>query len=118
MTMPKSSQTEVSQTELDLLNALRNSPLPTEQLTKIFNSFKQELNSGIDAYEAELQVVEATRILGKLLIEQWAIQTEKDQSDLSLKNKDLTKHGKKYGSSHAAHDGSLFIRDLGNEDNS
>lgn len=95
MTTPKSSHTEVSQTELDLLNALRDSPFPTEQLTKIFNSFKQEVDSGIDAYEAELQVVEATRILGKLLVEQWAIQTEKDQSDLSSKNKDLTKHGKK-----------------------
>jgi L-ribulose-5-phosphate 3-epimerase UlaE len=95
MTTKQSIHTEVSQTELDLLNALRDSPLHTEQLTKTFKRFKQEVSSGIDAYEAELQVVEATRLLGKLMVEQWAVQTEKQQSDLSSKNQDLIKHGKK-----------------------
>lgn len=95
MTTKQPLHTEVSKAELDLLNALRDSPLHTAQLTKIFKSFKKEVNSGIDAYEAELQVVEATRLLGKLMVQQWAVQTEKDQSDLSSKNQDLIKHGKK-----------------------
>ena len=95
MTTEQPHHTEVSKAELDLLKALRDSPLHTEKLTKIFMSFKQEVDSGIDAYEAELQVVEATRLLGKLMVQQWAVQTEKDQSDLNSKNQDLIKHGKK-----------------------
>ena len=57
MSTNKSHTTEVSQAELELLEAMRTAPALTQQVTDMLKGFEAETNKGMDAYQAELQAV-------------------------------------------------------------
>jgi hypothetical protein len=95
MSKKESHPSEVSQSELELLEALRTAPVLTEEVTAMLKGFATETDKGMDAHQAELHAVELTRKLGKLLITQWAGRTENEQSQQSSLSPDLIKHGKK-----------------------
>lgn len=106
MNPKKSHLIEVSQAELEHLEALRKSPLRAEQVAEIFQRFEQETEAGMDAYQAELHVVEATRRLGKLMVGQWAEQTENEQSKQQSEKSGHVRNGKKNSTGEAPSEGS------------
>ncbi|MCP5537496.1 MAG: hypothetical protein H7A51_14845 [Akkermansiaceae bacterium] len=61
MNTNKSHTTEVSQAELELLEAMRAAPVLTQQVTAILKGFEAETDKGMDACQAELHAVELTR---------------------------------------------------------
>ena len=91
----KSHLTEVSNEELELLKTMRENSNITPQIMNMVKQFGEEIDSGMDAYTAELQVVEYTRKIGGLMVEQWAIKTEDSLVQHSGEDQNLTKHGKK-----------------------
>jgi len=104
MSTNKSHTTEVTQAELELLEAMRTAPALTQQVTDMLKGFEAETNKGMDAYQAELQAVELTRKLGGLLLKQWGEQTQDEQSRQSSLNAELIKHGKKNSTGKAPSD--------------
>ena len=104
MSTGKSHPIEISQSELELLEALRTAPVLTEEVTAMLKGFATETDKGMDAHQAELHAVELTRKLGKLLLEQWGERTENEQSRESALDPDLIKHGKKNSSGKAPSD--------------
>lgn len=95
MSTNKSHPTEVTQAELELLEAMRIAPGLTQQVTDMLKGFEAETDKGMDAYQAELHAVELTRKLGGLLLKQWGEQTQDEQTRQSSLSAGLIKHGKK-----------------------
>ena len=52
-----------------------------QHLTDVLKNFKKETDTGMDAYQAELHVVEATRDLGGMMLTRWAEQTEQSHRE-------------------------------------
>ena len=104
MSTNKSHTTEVTQAELELLEAMRTAPVLTQQVTAMLKGFEAETDNGMDSYQAELHAVELTRRLGKLLLTQWGEQTQDEQSRQSSLNAELIKHGKKNSTGKAPSD--------------
>ncbi len=104
MSKKESHTTEVSQAELELLEAMRTAPGLTPQITAMLKAFEAETEQGMDAYQAELHAVELTRKLGGLLLEQWGEQTQEEQSRQSSLDPNLIKHGKKNSTGKAPSD--------------
>ena len=104
MSIKKAHTTEVSEAELELLETLRVSPILTRQVIETLKDLKHETSNGMDAYQAELHVVEVTRKLGNLLLQQWGEQTQEEQSRQSSLDPNLTKHGKKNSTGKAPSD--------------
>jgi hypothetical protein len=104
MSIEKSHTTEVSQAELELLEAMRTAPGLTQEVTEMLKVFEAETDQGMDAYQAELHAVELTRKLGGLLLKKWGEQTQEEQSRQSFLDPDLIKHRKKNSTGKAPSD--------------
>ena len=66
-----------------------------QHLTDVLKNFKKETDTGMDAYQSELYVVEATRDLGGMMLTRWAEQTEQSHREDYSRDESLVKHGKK-----------------------
>ena len=95
MKLKKSTPADLSLNEQELLAALRGDPLLAEHLMMMVRDFQRETATGMDAYQAELHVVNATRKLGGLMVTRWAEQTEQSCNEASSSDTDMVRHGKK-----------------------
>lgn len=93
---PKQSHTvTVTDDQLRLLEAVKNSPVMLENLTRVLDNFNREVEDGMDAYTAESHIVEAVQEIGRSMIGQWAEKEQQVALDEVGKNSDQIKHGKK-----------------------
>ena len=67
MKLKKSPPVNLTRSEEELLEAVRTDPMLAQHLTDVLKNFKKETDTGMDAYQAELHVVEATRDLGGMI---------------------------------------------------
>ena len=95
MKLKKFSPTDLSPNEQELREALRGDPLLAEHLMMMVRDFQRETATGMDAYQAELHVVDATRKLGGLMVTRWAEQTEQSCNEANSLDADMVRHGKK-----------------------
>ena len=95
MKLKKSPPVNLTRSEEELLEAVRTDPMLAQHLTDVLKNFKKETDTGMDAYQAELHVVEATRDLGGMMLTQWAEQTERRHREDYSRDESLVKHGKK-----------------------
>ena len=95
MKLKKSTPADLSLNEQELLAALRGDPLLAEHLMMMVRDFQRETATGMDAYQVELHVVNATRKLGGLMVTRWAEQTEQSCNEASSSDTDMVRHGKK-----------------------
>ena len=95
MSHKKSHTVTVTEDQLRLLKACEDSPALLEKLTGVLNRFNQEVDGGMDAYNAESHIVDAVREIGQSMIGQWADKAQKVALDEAAKEPDLIKNGKK-----------------------
>lgn len=85
----------VTDEQLRLLEAVKNSPAMLENLTRVLDSFNREVEDGMDAFTAESHIVEAVTEIGRSMIGQWAEKEQQVALDEVCKKSDQIKHGKK-----------------------
>jgi hypothetical protein len=71
----KPRTTEVTQAELELLEACRRSPHLAGNLTYLLDRYQAETNTGMDANQAEMSIVDIVRAMGNRLLTQWGEET-------------------------------------------
>jgi hypothetical protein len=72
----KSHDVELSDQEFQLIEALKENPEMLDQFTSITQKFNQEVESGMDAHEAECHVIKSIQELGRSMISKWAQKTQ------------------------------------------
>ena len=95
MNEKKSHQVNLSETEFELFESLKDKPELLEQLTSISKQFSQEVANGMDANEAECHVVKAVGEIGKSMLSSWAESTQDAAVQKAKQSADLIKQGKK-----------------------
>ena len=95
MKLKKSPPVNLTRSEEELLEAVRTDPMLAQHLTDVLKNFKKETDTGMDAYQVELHVVEATRDLGGMMLTRWVEQTEQSHREDYSRDESLVKHGKK-----------------------
>lgn len=91
----KPHATETTKAEQELLEALRADPLLANNLTHILSRYKSETNTGMDAHQAEMSIVEIVRDLGNRMLTQWGEQTQNEVARQHSADPGLVGHGKK-----------------------
>jgi len=91
----KPHATETTKAEQELLEALRADPLLANNLTHILSRYKSETNTGMDAHQAEMSIVEIVRDLGNRMLTQWGEQTQDEVARQHSADPNLVGHGKK-----------------------
>ena len=81
MKLKKSPPVNLTRSEEELLEVVRTDSMLAQHLTDVLKNFKKETDTGMDAYQAELHVVEATRDLGGMMLTRWAEQTEQSHRE-------------------------------------
>jgi hypothetical protein len=95
MDTSKSRTTEVTQAELELLEACRANPYLAGNLTYLLDRYQSETNTSMDANQAEMSIVEIVRDMGTRLLTQWGEQTHAEIAAKHSSNPDLIGNGKK-----------------------
>lgn len=91
----KPRTTEVTQAELKLLEASRRNPYLADNLTYLLDRYQAETNTGMDANQAEMSIVDIVRAMGSRLLTQWGEQTHAEIAAKHFSNPDLIGNGKK-----------------------
>lgn len=91
----KPRTTEVTQAELKLLEACRRDPYFAGNLTYLLDRYQAETNTGMDANQAEMSIVDIVRAMGSRLLTQWGEQTHAEIAAKHFSNPDLIGNGKK-----------------------
>ena len=91
----KSHNVELSDQELQLVEALKENPEMLDQFTSITQKFNQEIESGMDAYEAECHVIKSIQEVGRTMISKWAEITQAEAVQQACESEDIIKNGKK-----------------------
>ncbi len=68
MKQKKSHDVELSDQEFQLIEALKENPEMLDQFTSITQKFNQEVESGMDAHEAERHVIKSIQEVGRSMI--------------------------------------------------
>lgn len=93
---PKESyNVELSDQELQLIESLKENPEMLDQLTSITQKFNQEVESGMDAHQAECHVIESIQEIGKSMISKWAEKTQTEAVKEACESENIIKNGKK-----------------------
>jgi hypothetical protein len=87
--------TEVTQAELKLLETCRRDPYLADNLTYLLDRYQAETNTGMDANQAEMSIVDIVRAMGSRLLTQWGEQTHAEITAKHFSNPDLIGNGKK-----------------------
>ena len=91
----KPRTTEVTQAELELLEACRRAPHLAGNLTYLLDRYQAETNTGMDANEAEMSIVDIVRAMGSRLLTQWGEETHAEIAAKHFSNPGLIGNGKK-----------------------
>jgi hypothetical protein len=91
----KPRTTEVTQAELELLEACRRSPHLAGNLTYLLDRYQAETNTGMDANQAEMSIVDIVRAMGNRLLTQWGEETHAEIAAKHFSNPGLIGNGKK-----------------------
>ena len=95
MSPKKSHNVELSDEEFQLIEALKENPEMLEQLASITQKFNHEVESGMDAHEAECHVIKSIQEVGRSMISNWAEKTQTEAVKKACKAEDTIKNGKK-----------------------
>lgn len=91
----KPRTTEVTQAELELLEACRRSPHLAGNLTYLLDRYQAETNTGMDANQAEMSIVDIVRAMGNRLLTQWGEEPHAEIAAKHFSNPGLIGNGKK-----------------------
>lgn len=86
---------ELSDQELQLIEALKENPEMLEQLSSITQKFNQEVESGMDAHQAECHVIKSIQEVGRSMISKWAEKTQIEAVKDACESENIIKNGKK-----------------------
>lgn len=95
MSTKKSHTVRVTEDQLRLLEAVKDSPALLAKLTGVIDRFNQEVDGGVDAYTAESRIVDAVREIGQSMVGQWAEKAQQTALDQVAKEPGYIKNGKK-----------------------
>lgn len=91
----KSHNVELSDKEFKLIEALKENPEMLDQLGSITQKFNEEVESGMDAHEAECHVIKSIQEVGRSMISKWAERTQVEAVSDACSSEDKIKNGKK-----------------------
>jgi hypothetical protein len=91
----KPRTTEVTQAELELLEACRRNPYLAGNITYLLDRYQAETNTSMDANQAEMSIVEIVRAMGSRLLTQWGEETHAEIAAMHFSNPGLIGNGKK-----------------------
>ena len=91
----KSHNVELSDQEFQLFEALKGNPEMLDQFASNTQKFNQEVESGMDAHEAECHVIKSIQEVGRSMISKWAERTQDEAVKKACSSEETIKNGKK-----------------------